>query len=91
MALPETITVNGVSYKTAELAEPAREQVINIIAAEAEISRLQSQLAFVQTARGTYVGALSDALKAAPGKPVRKAPAKATKAPATRARKSTTH
>ncbi len=58
------LTVNGVKYLIADLSEEAKKQVLNIQAAEAEINRLQVQLALAQTARSAYQQALKVALPA---------------------------
>ena len=57
-----TLTVNGVQYLVAELSEEARSQFVNVQATEAEINRLQVQLAIAQTARNAYQQALIAAL-----------------------------
>ena len=56
------ITVNGKKYLVADLAEEAKTQFVNIQAADAEINRLQVQLAIAQTARNAYQQALIAAL-----------------------------
>ena len=58
------LTVNGVKYIVADLSEEAKSQFVNVQAAEAEINRLQVQLAIVQTARNAYQQALIAALPA---------------------------
>ena len=50
MPLPDILTLNGTEISTAALSEPARQQVTNIQAVDAEITRLQQQLAIAQTA-----------------------------------------
>ena len=57
-----SLTVNGVQYLLAELSEEAKTQLMNVQAAEAELNRLQVQLAIVQTARSAYQQALIAAL-----------------------------
>ena len=57
-----SIAVNGVQYLVAELSDEARSQFVNVQATEAEINRLQVQLAIVQTARNAYQQALIAAL-----------------------------
>lgn len=64
MALPETINLNGNSYRSADLTEAARNQVVNIQAVDAEIARLQVQMGIAQTARNAYVAVLVGALPA---------------------------
>ena len=56
------LTVNGVKYIVADLSEEAKSQFVNVQATEAEINRLQMQLAIVQTARNAYQQALIAAL-----------------------------
>ena len=56
------LTVNGVKYIVADLSEEAKSQFVNVQATEAEINRLQMQLAIVQTARNAYQQALVAAL-----------------------------
>lgn len=58
MSLPESVTVNGVTHTTADLSDAAREQIVNIQVVDAEITRLQRQLAIAQTARNAYAAAL---------------------------------
>lgn len=62
MALPETITINGASYPVASLNQAARDQIGNIRAVDAEVTRLQVRLGIAQTARNAYVAALTAAL-----------------------------
>ncbi len=59
-----SLTVNGVQYIVAGLSEEAKSQLVNVQATEAEINRLQVQLAIVQTARNAYHQALIAALPA---------------------------
>ena len=56
------LTVNGIRYLVADLADEAKTQFVNIQAVEAEINRLQTQLAIAQTARNAYQQALFAAL-----------------------------
>jgi hypothetical protein len=64
MALPESISINGKTFASADLGDAARVQVKNIQVVDAEIARLQLQLAIAQTARNAYAGALTAALNA---------------------------
>lgn len=57
-----TLTVNEKSYKVADLSDDARKQMVNVQTVEAEIRRLQVQLAIAQTARNAYQRALLDTL-----------------------------
>ena len=63
MALPEYLTINGTNYATANLSDAAKLQVGNLQVVDAEIARLQQQLAIAQTARNAYVGALVEAVR----------------------------
>jgi len=63
MSLPEYITLNGTNYTTAKLSAEAHVQVQNIQVVDAEIARLQQQLAIAQTARNAYSAALVTAVK----------------------------
>ena len=57
-----SLKVNGVAYLLADLSEEAKSQLVNVQAAEAEITRLQVQMAIAQTARNAYQQALFSAL-----------------------------
>jgi len=57
-----TLTVNEKTYKVADLSEDARKQMVNVRAVDAEIRRLQAQLAIAQTARNAYQRALLQTL-----------------------------
>ncbi len=57
-----TLTHNEKTYKASELSEDAQKQLINVQATEAEIRRLQVQLAIAQTARSAYQQALVELL-----------------------------
>lgn len=63
MTLPQYITINGTNYASENLNETAKMQAVNIQVVDAELARLQQQIAIVQTARNTYVNALIDAIK----------------------------
>ena len=56
------VTVDGVSYKVAELDEPARAQVVNLQFVDAQIADLNAKLAVYQTARNAYQTALRQLL-----------------------------
>ncbi|WP_404342572.1 DUF6447 family protein [Vreelandella venusta] len=58
----QTITIDGVEYNVANLSENARNQVVNLRVTDAEIEKLQQQLAIFQTARTAYAKALSEEL-----------------------------
>ena len=59
---PNTITIDGKAYDAAALSQIAKEQITNVRATDAEIARLQTQLAIAQTARTAYARALQDEL-----------------------------
>lgn len=73
-----TITINSKDYAVAELSEAAKAQIANIQVADAELARLQQQLALVQTARNAYAAALIAAVEEAtqPAAPTKKPAAK---------------
>ncbi|AQV96478.1 hypothetical protein BJN34_21660 [Cupriavidus necator] len=82
MSLPEFITIDSTRYTTAQLADEARLQLLNVQVADAEITRLQQQLAIAQTARNAYSNALIGAVKGTKTK----APAENAAAPARKPR-----
>lgn len=63
MNLPEYVTINGTSYASAKLSDEAKTQLASVQAVDAEIARLQQQMAIAQTARNAYFSALLAALK----------------------------
>lgn len=63
MSLPQYITINGTSYASENLNEAAKTQFLNVQAVDAELARLQQQVAIAQTARNTYVAALIESVK----------------------------
>ena len=69
MNQPDSITLNGNTYLMSDLSEAARAQVDNVRLVDAELSRLQRQIAIAQTARNAYVGALAAAVGATPETP----------------------
>jgi hypothetical protein len=71
MTTTPSITVNGKHHALADLREAARVQVGNIQVVDAEIARLQQQLAIAQTARNACVAALVAAVES-PAAPVKK-------------------
>jgi hypothetical protein len=60
------IKIDGKDYDTDKLSEQARAQLVNLSFVDNEASRLQAQMAVLQTARQVYVRALKEAL----GEPV---------------------
>ncbi|WP_195763487.1 DUF6447 family protein [Duganella guangzhouensis] len=76
MSLPQYITINGTSYASENLNDAAKLQAANIQVVDAELARLQQQVAIAQTARNAYVAALIESVKGkgvdAPAKPAAK-------------------
>lgn len=62
MANTQKIKIDGVEYALNELTDQARNQLLNLRAADQEIARLQVQMAIAQTARAAYANALAAAL-----------------------------
>ena len=58
----QQVTIDGQSYNPADLSENARQQLLNVRAADQEIERLNRQLALAKTARATYARALKGEL-----------------------------
>lgn len=56
------IKINDVDYKVDDLSDDAKGQLQGIQVAEAEIKRLNMQLALAQTARNAYMQALQSVL-----------------------------
>ncbi|MRX06636.1 hypothetical protein GJ697_02160 [Pseudoduganella sp. FT25W] len=63
MSLPQYITINGTSYAADKLSETAKIQAGNVQVVDAELARLQQQIAIAQTARNAYIAALIEAVK----------------------------
>jgi len=63
MSLPQYITINGTSYAAENLNEAAKAQALNVQVVDAELARLQQQVAIAQTARNAYVAALIESVK----------------------------
>ncbi|MDF3886721.1 DUF6447 family protein [Cupriavidus basilensis] len=63
MSFPEYVTINGTNYTTAKLSAEAHAQVLNIQVVDAEVARLQQQLAIAQTARSAYSAVLLNAVR----------------------------
>jgi hypothetical protein len=57
-----TVTIDGTPFKLADLSENARNQLMNLQVTDAEIKRLNQQLAICQTARAAYASTLSKEL-----------------------------
>lgn len=60
-----TITINNQPYNTDTLPDSAKQQLQMLALTDAEIKRLQTQLAIAQTARNAYARALADSVKPA--------------------------
>ncbi len=58
-----TIKINNQNYDTDTLPDSAKQQLQMLAVTDAEIKRLQTQLAIAQTARNAYARALSEAVK----------------------------
>lgn len=70
----QSITINGNTYAVSELSDAAKAQVANIQVVDAELAKLQQQVAIFQTARQAYIQALVAAVEveATPKTTVRK-------------------
>ena len=58
MADAQTITIDDKEYALDSLSDAAKAQVTNLRVTDQEISRLQQQMAIMQTARKAYANAL---------------------------------
>ncbi len=68
-----TITINNQTYPLDSLSEAAQQQLANIQTVDAELTKLQQQIAIYQTARNAYVQALvSEVEQNKPQKPTPK-------------------
>jgi len=63
MSLPQYITINGTAYASENLSDAAKAQALNLQVVDAELARLQQQIAIAQTARNAYGAALIEAVK----------------------------
>ena len=59
------VTIDGQNYELSSLSEEARAQLVSLQFVEQEITRLQLQMAALQTARNAYASALKGQLPAA--------------------------
>ena len=59
------ITINNTEYDTDSLPDAAKQQLEMLALTDAEIRRLQAQLAITQTAKNAYLRALAEAVKPA--------------------------
>ena len=57
------ITIDGKEHELSNLSDNAKAQVTNLRVTDAEIRRIQAQLAIFQTARLSYAKALKDELQ----------------------------
>lgn len=62
----QTVSINNVVYKVADLSEVAKKQLGNIRAADLEIERLNNLLSMCKDARAGYGNALNRALPKVP-------------------------
>jgi len=60
-----TIKINNQPYDTDTLPDTAKQQLQMLALTDAEIQRLQTQLAIAQTARNAYARSLVEAVKPA--------------------------
>lgn len=72
MNLPAVITLNNITYNTAELSEVAKAHVVNLLITNEHIERLEQQLAIAKTAKNAYQGALFAAVGEASEAPKKK-------------------
>lgn len=61
-----TLTLNGKDHVISDLSEAARLQLANVQIVDAELTRLQQQVAISQTARNAYMAALVAEVEATP-------------------------
>lgn len=57
-----TIKIDGKDFDTEKLSAEAKAQLVSLQVTDAEIQRLNIQLAIAQTARGAYAKALQELL-----------------------------
>ena len=62
-----TVTIDGTEYNLADLSDNARQQLANLSAADAEIRRIEAQLAMARTARQASARGLQRELPASCG------------------------
>jgi hypothetical protein len=61
-----TIKINDVDYDSDKLSKEAKMQLQMLAVADAEIKRLQAQLAIAQTAKNAYAQALTQSVNSPP-------------------------
>lgn len=59
---PTHITIDGVNYLISDLTDEAKAQIQSLRFVEAELARLNAQIAIASTAKMAYQGALKTAL-----------------------------
>jgi hypothetical protein len=74
-----TVTINNKDYDYDTLPESAKQQINNLQAVDAELSKLQQQLAIYQTARNAYAQALLAMVEGEPKSPAKKRTSRAKK------------
>jgi len=57
-----TITIDNIEYNADNLSDQAKQQLQMIQIADQEVTRLNAQLAIMQTARAVYINSLKQAL-----------------------------
>ena len=57
-----TITIDNIEYNADNLSDQAKQQLQMIQIADQEVTRLNAQLAIIQTARAAYINALRQVL-----------------------------
>lgn len=57
------IKINGKDYDSDKLSKEAKQQLQMLAVADAEVKRLQAQLAIAQTAKNAYAQALAQAVQ----------------------------
>ena len=62
MTEEQKITIDGKEYKASELTDKVKAELISLRAAEQEMSRLQTQMALIQTARNAYAQSIKSEL-----------------------------
>lgn len=67
-----TIFINNKEFNLSNLSDAAKQQLTNIQAVDAELGKLQQQMAIYQTARNAYVQALVSEVESEPKAAVKK-------------------
>lgn len=62
----KTVSIDGKEYALDSLSDVAKNQLMNLRAADQKINALQQDLAMFQTARNTYAKVLSENLPESP-------------------------